>query len=61
VPPMIYSGNPTLCQPGMTLFYHVMNGDADTGLAMGVGHTLLVTDGAPEVLTGLPDELTVIS
>lgn len=61
VPPMIYSGNPTLCQPGMILFYHVMIGDSDTGYAMGVGHTLLVTDGAPEVLTALPDELTVIT
>jgi Xaa-Pro dipeptidase len=28
---------------------------------MGVGHTLLVTEGAPELLTGLPDELTVIT
>ena len=61
VPPMIYSGNATLCEPGMTLFYHVMSGDADTGYAMGVGHTLLVTDGAPEVLTWLPDDLTVIT
>ena len=61
VPPMIYSGNPTVCQPGMTLFYHVMIGDSDTGYAMGVGHTLLVTEGAPEILTGLPDELTVIT
>lgn len=61
VPPMIYSGNPTLCEPGMTLFYHVMMGDADTGHAMGVGHTLLVTDGAPEVLTALPDDLTVVA
>lgn len=60
VPPMIYSGNPTRCVPGMVLFYHVMIGDSDTGHAMGVGHTLLVTDGAPEVLTWLPDELTVI-
>jgi Xaa-Pro dipeptidase len=59
VPPMIYSGAATLCEPGMTLFYHVMSGDADTGLAMGVGHTLLVTEGAPEVLTWLPDDLTV--
>jgi Xaa-Pro dipeptidase len=59
VPPMIYSGAATLCEPGMTLFYHVMSGDADSGLAMGVGHTLLVTDAAPEVLTWLPDELTV--
>lgn len=61
VPPMIYSGNATLCEPGMTLFYHVMSGDADTGLAMGVGHTLVVTDGAPELLTGLPDDLTIIT
>lgn len=60
VPPMIYSGAATVCEPGMTLFYHVMNGDGDTGLAMGVGHTLLVTEAAPEVLTWLPDDLTVI-
>jgi Xaa-Pro dipeptidase len=38
-----------------------MLGDSDTGYAMGVGHTLLVTDGAPELLTGLPDDLTVIT
>lgn len=61
VPPMIYAGNATVCEPGMTLFYHVMNGVADSGLAMGVGHTLLVTEGAPELLTDLPDELTVIT
>jgi Xaa-Pro dipeptidase len=28
---------------------------------MGVGHTLLVTEGAPEILTGLPDDLTVVT
>jgi len=61
VPPMIYSGNSTECVPGMTLFYHVMNGDGETGHAMGIGHTLLVTDGAPEVLTALPGDLTVVS
>jgi Xaa-Pro dipeptidase len=61
VPPMIYAGNPLQCRPGMTLFYHVMIGDSDTGYAMGVGHTLLVTEGAPEVLTALPDDLTVIA
>jgi len=38
-----------------------MIGDSDTGYAMGVGHTLLVTDGAPEILTGLPDRLTEIT
>ena len=60
VPPMIYPGNKTKCSPGMTLFYHVMIGDSDTGYGMGVGHTLLVTEGAPEVLTKLPSELTVV-
>jgi Xaa-Pro dipeptidase len=61
VPPMIYAGNPTRCEPGMTLFFHVMLGDSDTGYAMGVGHTVLVTDDRPEALTGLPDDLTVIT
>lgn len=61
VPPMIYPGAATVCEPGMTLFYHVMNGDGDSGLAMGVGHTLLVTDDKPEVLTYLPDDLTAIT
>ena len=61
VPPMIYAGNPTVCTPGMVLFFHVMLGDSDTGYAAGVGHTLLVTNGAPEPLTGLPDDLTVIT
>ena len=60
VPPMIYHDNPTRCEPGMVLFYHVMNGDSDTGYAMGVGHTLLVTEGAAERLTALPPALTVI-
>ena len=60
VPPMIYAGNATICRPGMTLFYHVMAGDSDTGYGMGVGHTLLITEGSPEVLTALPDALTVI-
>ena len=61
VPPMIYAGNPTVCTPGTVLFFHVMLGDSDTGYAAGVGHTVLVTEGAPELLTGLPDELTVIA
>ncbi len=61
VPPMIYSGCATVCEPGMTLFYHVMNGVQETGLAMGVGHTLVVTDDKPELLTSLPDDLTEIT
>ena len=43
----------------MTLFYHVMITDTDTSLAMGVGHTLVVTESAPEILNPLPEALTV--
>ena len=60
VPPMIYPNAALECVPGMTLFYHVMITDTDTGYAMGVGHTLLVTEDQPEVLTWLPDDLTVV-
>ena len=60
VPPMSIFGKCDHVRAGMTLFYHVMIGDSDTGYGMGVGHTLLVTEGAPEVLTGLPDDLTVV-
>jgi len=59
VPPMIYADNPLELRPGMVFFPHVMLGDADTGLAMGVGQTVLVTDGAPEILNGFPLELIV--
>ncbi len=59
VPPMIYPDAKLECESGMNLFYHVMITDTDTGLAMGVGHTLLVTDGAPEILNPLPESLTV--
>ena len=60
VPPMIYPGAALECEAGMTLFYHVMIPDTDTGLSMGLGHTLLVTDGAAEVLNPLPEELTLV-
>jgi Xaa-Pro dipeptidase len=59
VPPMIYADNPLELRPGMVFFPHVMLGDADSGLAMGVGQTVLVTEGAPEVLNGFPLELIV--
>ncbi len=58
---MIYPNASLCCEPGMTLFYHVMITNTDSGHAMGVGHTLLVTDDKPEVLNPLPDELSVIS
>ncbi|MGI9335056.1 MAG: M24 family metallopeptidase [Gammaproteobacteria bacterium] len=60
VPPMIYPGAKLICEAGMTLFYHVMIPDTDSGYSVGVGHTLVVNEQAPEVLNPLPDELTAI-
>ncbi|MCR9071471.1 MAG: Xaa-Pro peptidase family protein [Alphaproteobacteria bacterium] len=57
VPPMIYAGNPLELRPGMVFFPHVMLGDTRRGLAMGLGETVVVTDGAPEVLSGLSRDL----
>lgn len=57
VPPMIYAGNPLELRPGMVFFPHVMLGDTRTGLAMGIGETVVVTDGAPDVLSRLSRDL----
>jgi len=57
VPPMIYSGNPLVMQPGMVFFVHIMIPDTSTGLAAGLGQTFVITDGASEVLSDIPLEL----
>jgi Xaa-Pro dipeptidase len=59
VPPMIYAGNPLELRPVMVFFSHVMLGNGDTGLAMGLGQTVLVTENGPEVLNNYPLELIV--
>ncbi|WP_420406031.1 M24 family metallopeptidase [Nisaea sp.] len=51
VPPMIYAGNPLELRPGMVFFPHVMVGDPETRLAMGLGNTVLVTETGAEVLS----------
>ena len=60
VPPMIYSGNPLELRPGMVFFPHVMLGDTRNGMALGLGETVVVTDGTPEVLSALPRDLIVV-
>ena len=60
VPPMLYSGNPTIAQPGMVLFPHASLSDADRGYAMALGHTLVITDDGREVLSELPLGVPVI-
>jgi Xaa-Pro dipeptidase len=57
VPPMIYSGNPNLLEPGMVLFPHAIIGDQTEGIAAGVGHTILITEDGAEVLNQVPTEL----
>jgi Xaa-Pro dipeptidase len=53
VPPMLYSGNPMPAVPGMTLFLHAILIDAPKNLAMSLGHTIVITEGAAEVLSNL--------
>ena len=59
VPPMIYSGNPTLARPGMVLFLHAILVDAPRNLAMSLGHTILITDTGSEALSRLAPEYSV--
>ncbi|GAB4067842.1 aminopeptidase P family protein [Ancylobacter sonchi] len=56
VPPMIYSGNPLVMQPGMVLFPHAMLGAVDSRRAVGMGHTVIVTETGCEQLSRLPFE-----
>ena len=57
VPPMLYAGNAQPVLEGMVLFLHAILIDAPAGLAMSLGHTLIVTDAGAEVLTRLvPDD-----
>ena len=61
VPPMLYSGNPTIARPGMVLFPHASLTDADSGYAMALGHTLVITEDGREVLSELPLGVPVIA
>ncbi len=49
--PMIYRDNPVTLAPGMVFFIHIIIFDDDRDLAMTLGRTNLVTDGAAEPLS----------
>jgi len=55
--PMFYHGNPVEAQPGMVYFLHMILMDSDAQLAMTLGETVIVTEGAPERLSRMPIEL----
>jgi Xaa-Pro dipeptidase len=59
-PQMFVSGNAEPILPGMTLFAHMIIMDSDSGTAMTLGRTYLTTEEAPESLSRLPLDLTVI-
>ncbi|GAB2174653.1 M24 family metallopeptidase [Dongia sp. agr-C8] len=49
--PMFYHGNPEPAAPGQVYFIHLIIFDSEAGLAMTSGQTVLVTEGAAEVLS----------
>jgi Xaa-Pro dipeptidase len=57
--PMFYHGNPEPAAPGMVFFIHIIIFDAERGIAMTNGHTVLVTDKGCEALSKRSTELVV--
>lgn len=49
--PMFYEGNPLLMQKNQVFFLHMICVDSDTGLAMTLGHSVLVNDDGVERLS----------
>lgn len=54
--PQIFEGNSVVLEPDMTFFTHMILVDHDTGLTMSLGEQVIVTDGAPEIITHVPRE-----
>ena len=57
--PMFWTGNPQVLEPGMVFFMHMILLDPERSLAMSLGETAIVTDGACEPVTHAPRELVV--
>lgn len=57
--PMFYAGNPWVLEPGMVMFAHMIIMDSDTGTAMCLGRTSLVTENGSEPLSKAPLDLMV--
>ena len=49
--PMFYEGNPMIMQTNQVFFLHMILADSDSGLAMTLGHSVLVTDTGVERLS----------
>lgn len=55
--PMLYAGSRVVAEPGMVFFIHIIVMNSDAGLAMTVGHTVLVGTQSSATLSALPLEL----
>ena len=56
---MIFTGNSLEMRPGMVFFPHVMLGNKQTGLAVGLGNTVVVTEDGAESLSKLSLDLLI--
>lgn len=56
---MFYEGAPTVMQPGMVFFLHMILADSDSGSAMTLGRTSLVTGAGAEPLSRMPVEMVL--
>lgn len=57
--PMFYAGNPVVIEQGMVFFLHMILMDSESGNAMTLGRTSLVTAGAAEPLSRASLDLVV--
>jgi Xaa-Pro dipeptidase len=55
--PMFFHGNPVEVGPGMVFFLHMILADSETGLAMTLGRTSLITERGAEPLSHAPLDL----
>ncbi len=56
-PPMFYQGNSFVLGPDMVFFAHMILMNSDTGTAMTLGRTYILTERAPEPLSTVPLDL----
>ena len=59
--PMFYQGNNTKISPNMSLFVHIILMDSEMNIAMTLGRTYLTTERAPEPLSKLDLDLTIVT
>ncbi|MEL6769133.1 MAG: Xaa-Pro peptidase family protein [Pseudomonadota bacterium] len=57
---MFYENAPTVIAPGMVFFLHMILMDSDSGTAMCLGRSALVTERGAEPLSTMPLEMTVL-